>query len=157
MASSVSLIQPPCHGRVLCQELCARPPVDYNARQPHRLGSMGSTLSFLSLSTGSKFVEQLALPAVLGRRRQIEGRGLSLSTAALRLLGRPLPTIQFPFPVLWLRRQHFGPGHAIQPSRPAASQGIFLDTLFSALRARDDGRRDESSHFPTLPLCLRSQ
>ena len=27
----------------------------------------------------------------------------------------------FLFPLLWLRRQHFGPGHAIQPARPASS------------------------------------
>src|SRR6267143_841640 len=106
MAPSVSLLEPSCHGRVLCQEFCARPPVDYNARCPHRLGSMGSTLSFLSLSTGSEFVEQLALPALLVRRRPVERRGLSLSPAPLRLLGRPIPSLPFPVSVLWLCRRH---------------------------------------------------
>ena len=106
----------------------------------HRPDSMGSPLSFLSLSTGSEFVEQLALPALLVRRRPIDGRSLSLYPAALRLLGRPIPTLQFPVSILWLCRQQLGPCHAIQPARLAACQRIYHDTLFSALRIRDDGR-----------------
>src|SRR5438552_1049557 len=157
MAPSVSPVQPPCQGRVLCQKLCAWAPADYYARCPHRSGTVGSDLPLVSLSPRSQLVEQLALPTLLGRRRPINRRSLSLPPAALRLLGRLFPTIQFSFPLLWLRRQHLGPGHAIQPARPAARQGISCGALFVSLRTCDDGQRDESSNISALPLCLRRE